>query len=69
MAQFGGGTIGEFFSNFFSAAGSTLTVSLYVYAKERADFGLAFAVAVVLLVIAFVINIAAKLAGKKLKKN
>ena len=69
MAQFGGGTIGEFFSNFFSAAGSTLTVSLYVYAKERADFGLAFAVAVVLLIIAFIINIAAKLAGKKLKKN
>ena len=69
MAQFGGGSIGEFFSNFFSAAGSTLTVSLYVYAKERADFGLAFAVAVVLLIIAFVINIAAKLAGKKLKKN
>ena len=69
MAQFGGGSIGEFFSNFFSAAGSTLTVSLYVYAKERADFGLAFAVAVVLLIIAFIINIAAKLAGKKLKKN
>ena len=69
MAQFGGDSIREFFSNFFSAAGSTLTVSLYVYAKERADFDLAFAVAVVLLVIAFIINIAAKLAGKKLKKN
>ena len=69
MASFGGENIGEFLSNFFSAAGSTLTVSLYVYAKERADFDLAFAVAVVLLVIAFVINIAAKLAGRKLKKN
>ena len=69
MAQFGGDSIREFFSNFFSAAGSTLTVSLYVYAKERPDFDLAFAVAVVLLVIAFIINIAAKLAGKKLKKN
>ena len=69
MANFGGGSIGEFFSNFFGAAGSTLTVSLYVYAKERADFSEAFAVAVVLLVIAFVINIAAKIAGKKLKKN
>jgi phosphate transport system permease protein len=69
MANFGGETIGKFLSNFFSAAGSTLTVSLYVYAKERADFDQAFAVAVVLLVIAFVINIAAKLAGKKLKKN
>ena len=33
MANFGGDTIGEFFSNFFGAAGSTLTVSLYVYAK------------------------------------
>ena len=44
-------------------------MSLYVYAKERADFDEAFAVAVVLLVIAFVINLAAKIAGKKLKKN
>ena len=69
MANFGGDTIGEFFSNFFGAAGSTLTVSLYVYAKERADFDEAFAVAVVLLAIAFVINLAAKLAGRKLKKN
>ena len=69
MANFGGDTIGEFLSNFFGAAGSTLTVSLYVYAKERADFDEAFAVAVVLLVIAFAINLAAKFAGKKLKKN
>ncbi len=69
FANFGGDSIGEFLSNFFSAAGSTLTVSLYVYAKERADFGEAFAVAVVLLVIAFLINLAAKFAGKKLKKN
>ena len=69
IANFGGDTIGEFFSNFFGAAGSTLTVSLYVYAKERADFDEAFAVAVVLLVIAFAINLAAKFAGKKLKKN
>ena len=69
MANFGGDSIGEFFSNFFGAAGSTLTVSLYVYAKERADFDEAFAVAVVLLVIAFLINLAAKFADKKLKKN
>ena len=69
MAQFGGDSVGEFFSNFFGAAGSTLTVALYNYAKERADFNSAFAVAVVLLVIALAINVAAKLAGKKLKKN
>ena len=53
----------------FQSSGATLTVALYVYAKERADFGEAFAVAVVLLVVAFVINLAAKLAGQKLKKN
>lgn len=69
MANFGGDTIGKFFSNFFGASGSTLTVALYNYAKERADFDSAFAVAVVLLVIALVINVAAKLAGRKLKKN
>ena len=59
----------EFFKNLFDSSGATLTVALYNYAKERADFDSAFAVAVVLLVIAFAINIAAKLAGKKLKKR
>ena len=64
-----GGTVGEFFTNLFDSSGATLTVALYNYAKERADFDSAFAVAVVLLAIAFAINIAAKLAGKKLKKR
>ena len=58
----------DFFRNglesFFSASGSTLSVALYVYAKVRADFDLAFSVAVVLIVITLVIN----LAGRKLKK-
>lgn len=52
-----------------SSAGSTLTVMLYVYAKERSDFDLAFAVAVILLVITLVINLATNLAAKKLKKK
>lgn len=64
-----GSSVTEFFKNLFDSSGATLTVALYVYAKERANFDLAFAVAVVLLVIAFVINIAAKLAGRKLKKR
>ena len=63
----------DFFRNglesFFSASGSTLSVALYVYAKVRADFDLAFSVAVVLIVITLVINLAASLAGRKLKKN
>ena len=50
-------------------AGSTLTVSLYMYAKERGDFDTAFAIASVLLIISIIINLTAKLAGKKLKKG
>ena len=64
-----GSSFTEFFKNLFDSSGATLTVALYVYAKERADFDQAFAVAVVLLVIAFIINISAKLAGRKLKKH
>ena len=51
------------------SSGATLTVALYVYVKERAQYDLAFSVAVVLLVITFVINLAAKLVGSKLKKR
>lgn len=50
-------------------AGSTLTVALYMYAKERGQFDIAFAIAVILLVLTFVINLAAKFAAKKLKKG
>lgn len=51
------------------SSGATLTVALYVYVKERAQYDLAFSVAVVLLVITLAINLAAKLVGKKLKKR
>lgn len=50
------------------ASGATLTVALYIYAKERADFTTAFAIATILLGLTVVINGAAALAGKKLKK-
>ncbi len=50
-------------------AGSTLTVALYMYAKERGEFEIAFAIAAILLVITFVINLCAKLAAKKLKRR
>ena len=51
------------------SAGATLTVALYVYVKERAQYDPAFSVAVVLLVITLVINLAARLAGGKQKKR
>lgn len=50
-------------------AGSTLTVALYVYAKERGEFDTAFAIAVILLILTFVINLSAKSAGKQLRKR
>lgn len=51
------------------SSGATLTVALYVYAKERAEYGLAFAVAVVLLIVTLIINLIAKLAGRKLREK
>ena len=50
-------------------AGSTLAVSLYVYAKERGDFDTAFAIAAILLVLTLLINIGANFAAKKLGKG
>ncbi len=50
------------------SGGSTLTIALYMYAKERGEFDIAFAIAAILLVLTFIINIGAKLAGRKLKK-
>ena len=50
-------------------AGSTLTVALYMYAKERGEFEIAFAIAAILLVLTFVINLSAKFAAKLLKKK
>ena len=50
-------------------AGSSLTVALYMYAKERGEFEIAFAIAAILLVLTFVINISAKITATMLKKK
>ena len=50
-------------------AGSTLTVALYMYAKERGEFDIAFSIAAILLILTLIINLAAKLAAKKLKRK
>ncbi|MCI9083306.1 MAG: phosphate ABC transporter permease PstA [Lachnospiraceae bacterium] len=50
-------------------AGSSLTVALYMYAKERGQFDIAFAIAVILLLLTFLINMSAKLAAKKLRRE
>ena len=47
---------------------ATLTVALYVYASEQGKIDVAFAIALILMVLTLVINFAASFAGNKLKR-
>ena len=53
----------------FSRGGGTLSVALYLYANERAEFDVGFAIAAILLILVLCVNGGAKLAQKKLKKE
>ena len=67
-----GMSLNNFFAsvgNFVHSSGASLTVALYVYARERAEFDVAFAIAAILMLLTLVINLAAKLVGAKLKKK
>ena len=57
------------FDNFLHSSGASLTVALYVYAKERAEFDVAFAIAAILMLLTLVINLTANQVGKRLKKQ
>lgn len=50
------------------SSSATLTVALYVYASERGEVGVAFAIAAILMVLTLIINLSANLVGRKLKK-
>lgn len=52
-----------------TSPGATLTVALYVYAKEQGEFGVAFAIAAILMVLTVIINLAATFAGKYFAKK
>ena len=52
-----------------SAPGATLTVALYVYAKEQGEFDVAFAIAAMLMVLTVLINLAAALVQKYFAKR
>lgn len=52
-----------------SSSGATLTVALYVYAKEQGEFEVAFAIAAILMILTFTINISADLVGRYFKKR
>lgn len=49
--------------------GSTLTVALYFYAKERGEFEVAFAIAAILMILTLIINFAAALVSRHFKKR
>ena len=51
------------------SSGATLTVALYVYAKERGEFGVAFAIAAILMLLTLLINLLAKFVGEIFKKR
>lgn len=51
------------------SAGATLTVAMYVYAKEQGEFGAAFAIAAILMVLAFLINLSATAVAKRFQKK
>ena len=63
-----GGVLNNFFEALTSSSG-TLSVALYLYAGEYADTKVALAIAVILMIITFIINLAATLLGKGLKKK
>lgn len=50
-------------------SGSTLTVALYVYAKERGEFDVAFAIAAILMLLTLLINLAAELTARHFKRK
>lgn len=49
------------------SAGATLTVALYVYAKEQGEFDVAFAIAAILILLALVIDLSTSLIGRYFK--
>lgn len=51
------------------SAGASLTVALYVYAKEQGEFGVAFAIAAILMVLAFGINLSAAAVTRHFQKK
>ena len=52
-----------------ASPGATLTVALYAYAKEEGEFDVAFAIAAILMILTLIINLAAGIIGKRIRKR
>lgn len=61
-------TLNGFFEG-MGSSGATLTVALYVYAKEQGEFGVAYAIAAILMVLTILINIATTLMGRLMERR
>ncbi len=61
-------TLNGFFTG-LSGSGATLTVALYVYAKERGEFDVAFAIAAILMLLTLLINLLASSVGAFFKRR
>lgn len=57
------------FATALHSSSATLTVALYIYANERGETEVAFAIATVLMLITLVINLAAVFTGRRLKNQ
>ena len=57
------------FKTALSSSGATLTVALYVYAKERGEFGVAFGIAAILMILTLIINMLAEIIGNQIKRK
>ena len=51
------------------SSGATLTVALYVYAKEQGEFEVAYAIAAILMVLTILINIATTVMGRIMERR
>jgi phosphate transport system permease protein len=51
------------------SAGATLTVALYVYAKEQGEFDVAFSIATILMILTLIINLAATYMSRRLRRR
>ena len=52
-----------------TSPGATLTVALYVYAKEQGEFGVAFGIAAILMILTLLINFSATLVSRYFAKK
>lgn len=57
------------FAKALQSSAASMTVALYIYASEEGKFDVAFSIAVILICITLIINLAASLVGKKVRKS